>query len=144
MAAIPAAIIAPAISRYLEENNSTQDTITTVESIRYSNPIEIVVAAGIITTTVVLGMVRDWQARRRLNNAVAADVENIVLARKEIRGEVVRRVVRGNFPLSAPQIDDLLSLDVARAMQALGDSRSTCASWRRTKTNTKTTREKDD
>jgi hypothetical protein len=42
------------------------------------------ISLRIITTTVVLGMVRDWQARRRLNNAIAADVENIVLARISI------------------------------------------------------------
>jgi hypothetical protein len=73
---IPAAILAPAVSRYLEENNSTQDTITTVESIRYSNPIEFVLGAGFVTAVVVLGIIRDWAARRRVNAAVAADVEN--------------------------------------------------------------------
>ncbi len=121
--AIPAAILAPAVSRYLDENNATQDTITTVESIRYSNPMEFVLGVGIVAAVVVLRTIRDWPARRRLNAALAADVENHVLARKELRDEVVRRAVDGNIRLSAQQIDDLLTLDVARAMSALGDSR---------------------
>jgi hypothetical protein len=119
--AIPAAILAPAVSRYLEVTNSTQETISTVESIRYSNPIEIVLGVGIVAL-LVLRTTRDWRDRRRLNAATAADVENQVLARKELRDELVRRVVQGSIPLSAAQIDDLLTLDVARAMSALGDS----------------------
>lgn len=120
--AIPDSILAPAVSRFLEENNSTQDTITTVESIRYSNPIEYVLAAGFVTAVVVLRIIRDWPARRRLNAAVAADVENTVLARKELRDEINRRARESNIPISAAQIDGLLTLDVARAMSALGDS----------------------
>lgn len=120
--AIPAAILAPAVSRYLEESNATQDTVTTVESISYSNPIELVIGAGVVTI-VVLRIVRDWRDRRRLNAAVAADVENQVLARKELRDELVRQVLQGNVPLSAAQVDDLLTPDIARAMSALGDSR---------------------
>jgi hypothetical protein len=122
VSAIPAVIFAPAVSRFLEENNSTQDTITTVESIRYSNPIEYVLAAGFVTAVVVLRIIRDWPARRRLNAAVAADVENTVLARKELRDEINRRARESNIPISAAQIDGLLTLDVARAMSALGDS----------------------
>lgn len=121
LAALPAAILAPAVSRYLDENNATQDTITTVESIRYTNPIEIVLGVGIVAL-IALRTVRDWQARRRLNAAVVADFENQVLARKELRDELVRRVVQGNIPISAVQVDDLLTLDVSRAMSALGDS----------------------
>lgn len=122
IASLPTAILAPAISRYLEENNSTQDTVTTVESIRYSNPIEIVIGVGILTL-LALETARDWHARRRVNAAIAADFENEVLARKEIRDEVVRRVRGERIPLSAAQIDELLTLDVAKAMSALGDSR---------------------
>jgi hypothetical protein len=121
-AAIPALILAPAVSRYLEENNSTQDTITTVESIRYSNPIELVLGAGFVTAVVVLRIIRDWPARRRVNAAVASDVESSVLLRKELRDEISRRARESNIPISAAQIDDLLTLDVARAMSALGDS----------------------
>lgn len=122
IAAIPTAILAPAISRYLDENNSTQDTITTVESIRYSNPIEVVLGLGVLAL-LTIETARDWHARRRLNAAMAADFENEVLARKELRDELVRRVREGRIPLSATQIEDLLTLDVAKAMSALGNSR---------------------
>jgi hypothetical protein len=120
--AIPAVILAPAVSRYLQENNATLDSITTVESIRYSNPIEVVLGIGIVAL-LVLTTVRDWPARRRLNAAVATDIENQVLARKELREELTRQIVQGNVPISAAQVDDLLTLDVSRAMSALGDSR---------------------
>ena len=120
--AVPAAILAPAVSRYLEANNSTQDTISTVESIRYSNPIEIVLGVGIVAL-LALRTVRDWPARRRVNAATAADVQNQVLARKLLRDEIVRRVLEGDISLSAAQVDAALTLDVAGAMSALGDSR---------------------
>ncbi|MCA2261988.1 hypothetical protein [Mycobacterium marseillense] len=118
---------APAISRYLEESDSTQDTVTTVESIKYSNPLEIVlgagIAGGIALIPVVLQMIRDWPARRRLNNAAVADIENVVAARKQLRDGLVRQMLNGNIPVSAPQINDLLTLDVARAMLSLRDTR---------------------
>lgn len=125
LAALPAAILAPAIARYLEESNASRDSITTVESLRYSNPIEFVLGVGVVAAVVVLRTIRDWPSRRRLNAAVAADIENQVLARKELRDELVRRALESDIPLSATQIDDLLSLDVARAMSALGDSEFT-------------------
>lgn len=118
---------APAISRYLEESNSTQDTVTTVESIKYSNPLDIVlgagIAGGIALIPVVLQMIRDWPARRRLNNAAVADTENVVAARKQLRDGLVRQMLNGNIPVSGPQINDLLTLDVARAMLSLRDTR---------------------
>ncbi|MDT5016352.1 MAG: hypothetical protein QOD39_2512 [Mycobacterium sp.] len=115
-------LVETAVSRYLAENNPTSDTITTVESIRYSNPFDIVLGAAMIVATVVLPTIRDWQARRRVNDAIATDVENTVLARKLLRDELVRRMIEGDLPLSAGQIDDLLTLDVTRAMQALGNA----------------------
>jgi hypothetical protein len=109
-----------AIARYLEETETTGDSITTVHSIRYSNPIEIVVGIGLIAY-LVLQVVRDWPSRRRLNAAVATDVENTVLARKELRDLLLRRIANGEIPVSLQQVDDLLTLDIARAMSALGD-----------------------
>jgi hypothetical protein len=118
---VPAAILAPAVSRYLAEYNPTPEARTTVDSIRYSNPIEIILGVGAVTL-VALGLARDWGARRRVNAATAADFENTVEARRVIREELVRRFVEGDVPLSVPQFDDLLTLDVSRAMQALGDA----------------------
>jgi hypothetical protein len=84
----------------------------------------LLLGAGFVTV-VVLRIIRDWPGRQRLNAAVAADTENQVLARKELRDLLVRGVVEGDIPLSAAQVDDLLTLDVARAMSALGDSQFT-------------------
>jgi len=122
LGAIPAPILEPAIARYLAETNTAQETLTTVESIRYSNPLEVVLAAAMLTAGVVLRTVRDWPSRRRLNDAVADDVRNIVLARKELRDELVRHAIEGNIPIGAAQIEELLTLDVTRALTALGDS----------------------
>lgn len=124
VAAMLSPLFARGISRYLDENDSTEDTITTVESIRYSNPIEIVLGAGAVAYLVleVLKMARDWSGRRRINAAIAADFESQVHARKQLRDALVRRTVHDNIPLSAAQIDDLLTLDVAGAMAGLRDS----------------------
>lgn len=120
-ASLPRAVLAPAVSQYLAVNDPTPDTITSVERIRYSNPIEIVLGVGLLTLAG-LQLARDWRDRRRVNAAVAADMENTVAARKEIRDELVRRFVEDRVPLAPAQVDDLLTLDVARAMQALGNS----------------------
>jgi hypothetical protein len=120
-ALVQSGLVEVAIARYLEETETTADSITTVHSIRYSNPIEIVVGIGLIAY-LVLQVVRDWPARRRLNAAVAADAENTVLARKELRDLLLRRIANGEIPVSLQQVDGLLTLDIARAMSALGDS----------------------
>ena len=122
---MPGPILALAVSRYLEENNATQDTITTVESVRYSNPMDLVLYAGMVTTVVVFRAIRDWAARLRLDAALATEVENTVLARKKLRDEINRRIIQDGIPISPTQVDDLLTLDVARAMSALGDAQFT-------------------
>ena len=124
VAALPAAIMAPAVSRYLEPNNVSDETITTVESIRYSSPLEIVFGIGVVGL-LVLQTIRDWSGRRRVNAAVAADVENTVNARKVLRDELVRRFLEGSILVSPQQLNDFLTLDVARSMEALGDSQFT-------------------
>jgi hypothetical protein len=115
-------ILARAIAQYMANTNAGQDTITTVESIRYSNPIEFILGAALVTTVVVLRTIRDWPDRRRLNKAVADEAANIVLARKQLRDEIVRRAVEENIFISVGQIDELLTLDVTKALTALGDS----------------------
>lgn len=120
-AVMPQQVFETAVARYLSELNVARETVTTVENIRYSNPIEIVLGAAVLVASVVLPLARDWKARRRLNAAVADDYHNIVLARKEIRDELVRRVVQDGLPLSSEQIDRFLTADVAQALKALGD-----------------------
>lgn len=124
VAAVPAAILAPALSRYLAENNVSRETTTTVESIRYSNPFEIVFGIGVVGL-LVLQTIRDWSGRRRVNAAVAADVENTVNARKVIRDDLTRRFLDSDVPVSPQLLDDLLTVDLAGSMQALGDSQFT-------------------
>lgn len=118
---VPRVIVGSAVSRYLAENDPSRDTTTTVESIRFSNPLEIVLGVGLLTLAG-LQVARDWRDRRRVNAAVAADIENTVAARREIRDELVRRFVEERVPLAPNHIDELLTLDVARAMQALGNA----------------------
>lgn len=113
--------LARAVRRYMAEADADQTT-TTVESIRYSNPIEFVLCTALVTAVVVLRTLRDWPARRRLNHAVAMDAENIAIARLRLRDEFVRRAVDGEIELSVKEIEHLLKLDVTRALRALGDS----------------------
>jgi hypothetical protein len=47
-ALVQSGLVEVAIARYLEETETTADSITTVHSIRYSNPIEIVVGIGLV------------------------------------------------------------------------------------------------
>lgn len=122
--ALPTTIFAPAVSRYLDQNNVSSETTTTVESIRYSNPLEIVFGIGVVGL-LVLQTIRDWSGRRRLNAAVAADFENTVNARKAIRDELVRRFVDDSIPIPPQMLNELLTGDVARSMEALGDSQFT-------------------
>lgn len=131
--------VTPAVSRYMDANDSTQDTITRVESIRYENPIDIVITVGSVTLVAlgmlardVVGMARDWSGRRRIDSARAAEHETRAaeyksthLARKQLRDYLVRRTIDENLPLPASLIDDLLTLDVAGSMQALEDSQFT-------------------
>jgi len=60
-----------------------------------------------------------------LNAAVAADFENTVNARKAIRDELVRRFVDDSIPIPPQMLNELLTGDVARSMEALGDSQFT-------------------
>jgi hypothetical protein len=70
-ASLPASIMAPALSRYLDQNNVSSETTTTVESISYSNPLEIVFGIGVVGLLVlqtIRGLVEASppQCRRRL------------------------------------------------------------------------------
>jgi hypothetical protein len=121
---VPAAILAPALSRYLEQYNVSRETTTTVESIRYSNPLEIIFGIGVVGL-LVLQTVRDWSGRRRLNTAVAAEFENTMYARKIFRDELQRRLLEGSIPITPQLLNELLSIDVARSMEALGNSQFT-------------------
>jgi hypothetical protein len=109
------------ISGCLEEFDPARDTITTVDSIRYENPIEIVLGVGALAAWL-LTIVRDWPGRRRLNKAIAADEENQVPARKELLDLIVRGQERATSPFPCPD-HDLLTIDITKAMTALGDSR---------------------
>ncbi|OBJ97441.1 hypothetical protein A5638_14835 [Mycolicibacterium fortuitum] len=85
---------------------------------------EIVVSAGLFVGLGVLRMIRDWPARRRLNAVIVADVEHVMLARKQIRDVLVGQSIRGDAARSAGDVNDLFKLDVLQAMYAVGDTRS--------------------
>jgi hypothetical protein len=121
---LPTELLDAAVMRYLEEFDPMRDTVTTVERIDYRNPFEIALGVGALALWL-LTIVRDWPARRRLNNAVAADAENQMLARKEMLDIMVRNARNSELPLTPALINDLLTIDVANAMKALGDRRIT-------------------
>jgi hypothetical protein len=77
-----------------------------------------VAGSGAVYT--LLRVVRDWKSRRRLGTAAADDLEDQVRARKVLRQHIVDRIASGELPIRQAWADDLLTQDVARAFNALG------------------------
>lgn len=107
-----------------------------VQTFSYQNPVitEILVDATALgaSMAVLLGIIRDWSARRRRENARAAaeeriqnaraqDAEDQVAARIQLRRAYVQRVVRGEAVPSIEEVDRLLNDGVAEAATRLAD-----------------------
>lgn len=116
------AVIGGYPSRQIRERGSEDDAQIYVERLSYENPLEWIVIASGLVAIAGFELIRDWRARRRLNDAIASDYENEVLARKRVREIVVQKVDTGELKLSERQIDQLLTSDVGNAFRALGNS----------------------
>lgn len=93
-----------------------------VVSLRYENPLDMVILAGGVVVVYVLKMLREWSARRRLNNATATEYENGVTFREEVRSRVLAAIDNGTLPLSPDLVQSLLTDDVASSLGVLGDA----------------------
>jgi len=102
--------------RQVEENAEI-----TVQSLRYENPIELVILAGGTVVYALLRLIRDWPDRDRLNKAAVREYENGVIFRDRVRAQVLKQVDTGELPLTPELLDRLLTDDVANSLGALGD-----------------------
>lgn len=93
----------------------------TVQSLRYENPLELVILAGGSVVYALLRLLRDWPDRQQLNRAAFREYENGVIFRERVRARVLEQIDSGDLPLTPELIDSLLTDDVADALGALGD-----------------------
>ncbi len=54
----------------------------------------VVAGAAVLAAIAALRAIRDWPARRRLNHAIVADIENKLLARRVLREALVHQLIR--------------------------------------------------
>ncbi|WP_157694619.1 MULTISPECIES: hypothetical protein [unclassified Leifsonia] len=94
----------------------------TVQSLRYENPLELVILAGGVVVVYIIRLIRDWPARRRINNAAATEYENAVAFRQKFRDRLLDSIDKGELPLTPELIDSLLTDDVANALSAVADA----------------------
>lgn len=120
-AGVPVPSVERAIRAQLQQSEADAKAEIRVQSFSYQNPAELIILAGGGVVLAVLRMVRDWSARRRLNDAVAEDYESAVRARDELRRELVERFVSGQLRITPEQVSDLLTADVENALLALRD-----------------------
>ncbi|MDV8075222.1 hypothetical protein R4P47_01530 [Rhodococcus sp. IEGM 1370] len=120
-AAVPSSILELAITDFLRAEDSVGETVATVESLDYRNPLELVASVGIVTYAVFVS-VRDWHERRRLNRLFVDDYESAVLTRIEVRQHLVDGLETGQYRLSEEQIDRLLTPDVSTAFKNIGNA----------------------
>jgi hypothetical protein len=93
----------------------------TVQSLRYENPLELVILAGGAVIISIVRMLRDWPDRRRLNHAVASEYENRVAFRERVRERVLQKIDDGTLPITQETMEALLTDDVTDALGTLGD-----------------------
>lgn len=107
-----------------------------LRSLDYENPLhgELLVQAGVAFTGVafVLGLTRDWSSRRRreaararaeeqIQAANAADVQDQVRVRAELRQLALARIARGELDLPEDLLREVLTDGVAAAIDRLAE-----------------------
>ncbi|MEU1455460.1 hypothetical protein [Streptomyces avermitilis] len=94
-------------------------------SVRYGNPLgaEILVEAGAAATALaaLLAVIRDWGPRRRQQNAIADDMEDLVRCKAKLRRMVLAKIASGELPISYDEVDDVISGRLAGAIDRLSD-----------------------
>lgn len=117
-------LLEPEIARWTAEAGVDRDDETLVREISYHNPMDVgLLVAGGGVVLALLRMIRDWPAQRRVNELRADDYADEVSARKRVRTALADAMVSGQLPVSAQQIDRLLTDETVRAIDALGRSR---------------------
>jgi len=124
-----------AVASYLREFDLETDSDVFVAGLKYENPLTgelIVVIGGVIETLLLtLGnwpsVRRSYAARgrsaiaqARIEEARAADYEDQVRSRREVRAIVVGEIASGQYSLRPDQVDNLLDDKVTSAMHRLG------------------------
>lgn len=111
-----------AVATQLQRSEAGSRWEVRVEYLSYRNPVELVILASGAVVIAVLRLVRDWPARRRLNESIADDYESTVQTRNRIREHVLDELASGQMHLRADQVEALLTPEVGGALKALGDS----------------------
>jgi hypothetical protein len=92
-------------------------------SVGYGSPLVLEVLSGSGTAALglgyLLGVIRDWRPRRRVMDAVAADVESQAWMRHQFRRTAVERLADGSLELTSEMVSELLSDQLVDAMARL-------------------------
>jgi hypothetical protein len=110
-----------AIASYMNEYQLDHGADVHVERIEYRNPLEIILGLGYVAY-LLLNLVQDSSARRRINDATASDYEDIVRTRKQVRRAVADRLISGEQPVSPELINDLLTDDAVQGFRNLASN----------------------
>lgn len=120
-------IVSPRFERAVADaaRQSEPDTVVRVERLLYQNPVELIIIASGAVVLATIKLIRDWPARRQLNEAEAADYQNTVRAREQARQIVLDHLANGEYVLARDQVDGLMTPRIADAMRSLGDANLT-------------------
>jgi hypothetical protein len=102
---------------------SDDDSEVCVERLLYENPLEallLVGSGGLVLK--LLTLIRDWSAERRIHQARADDIEDEVRAKKRLRAVLLNGIAAGQFPIRQDWLDELVSPDIVRAIDALSQA----------------------
>jgi hypothetical protein len=97
-------------------------TSPTLRSLTYSNPLEAVILATggtALTLGWLLGQIRDFAPRRRIANAAAAEAEDVVRARAQLRKQILQLHASGQLQGTPNEVMSVLGEDPILALQAL-------------------------
>lgn len=103
--------------------SSVNDSRVRVVRLEFSNPLELVIVASGAVVISMVRLLRDWPARRALNDAVAQNYRDTAHDRARVRQIIIEQLASGEHRLSAEQVADVFTAEVADAMLALGDAR---------------------
>jgi hypothetical protein len=97
--------------------------------VQYTNPltVEIISDAGfaMMTSTLLLRLIRDWSSTRRQSAAAASNAESQAFLQTELRRLVLKQVSEGELPLTVDAVSALLSDSMVDAVDRLAANKLT-------------------
>lgn len=115
--------LSPAARRWLSSYEAEHPTDEpTIRALTYNNPIELIIGASAgaaLALGWLLGVIRDFPARRRIANAAAQEAENVVTARQQLRQQLLQAHARGELSASPAEVMAAIGEDPLIAIQRL-------------------------